>query len=128
MGKKQAQMKWNRVDGVLTGTFPDSTIVVMDLKQLYRHWNDYDEAEKFYAEYAVKQKNMDYSSDPKWSYADKKERAEELFEYVATNRKMPATKRGGGYDIVKQVAKKIEKREVPLTEEQTTLLKELGLM
>lgn len=128
MGKTIKQASWEcSTEGILTGTFPGGLSCEFDLTKLYIGWADMDEAEMFYASYGVKQKSMDYSSDTKWTYADKIGRATELFNYAVKERKLPATKRGG-FDIKKTVAKKVEKLDKPLTEAEEALLIKLGLI
>jgi len=105
MAKESTQAVWTCTDaGMMTGSFPGGLSVTYDLSRLYLGWADMDEAEKFMAAYGVKQKCQDISADTKYTYQDKIDRGKVLFEYLVLNRKMPATKRGGGFGITKAVA------------------------
>lgn len=130
MGEKRVQAKWDCTsDGILSVLFPSGLKGEFDLTELYEYWTDFTEAEKFFSAYGVKQKLMDLSSDPKWTYQETLDRAKELFKFCVDNGTMPATKRAGGFGISKKkIAEKIEERETPLTEDQIAILKELGLM
>ena len=105
MAKVQTQAEWKCTDaGIMTGSFPGGLSVTYDLTRLYMGWADMDDAEMFCACYGVRQKLMDYSADTKYTYQDKIDRGKVLFEYLVLHRKMPATKRGGGFGITKAVA------------------------
>lgn len=130
MGKDIKQAKWDcTTEGKLTGMFPGGVSVSLDLTKVFPNWADFSEAEMFFAGYGVKQKCMDYSSDPKWTYQEKADRAKTLYGYAVKHGKLPETKRSGGFGISKKaIAEKIEARDKPLTKAQTDVLREFGLI
>lgn len=133
MGTIRKQAKWEcSNEGLLTVVLPSGLKSSYDLTTVFMGWADFSEAEKFYAGYGVKQKLSDLcaaSKDATYTDAEKIKRMDELFNYTAENAELPKTERKGGFGISKKsIAEKIEKREVPLTEDQIALMKELGLM
>lgn len=133
MGENRTQNKWDcSNDGLLTVLMPSGLKGEFDLTEIFESWADYTPAEKFFSGYGVKQKLSDLCAKSKkeaLTDAEKLEAMEKLFNYAVDNQKLPEVKRAGGFGISKKaIAEKIEKREVPLTEDQIALMKELGLM
>jgi len=132
MGSRK-QAKWDVTEiGMLTVLLPSGLTADYDLTHIFKGWADYTEAEMFLSGYGVKQKLSDLcaaSKDATYTDKEKIERMTELFDYAVKHEKMPKTERKGGFGISKKkIAESIEKREVPLTDEQEAILKELGLM
>jgi len=133
MGTIRKQAKWDCTDeGILSVVLPSGLKDSYDITKIFHNWANFTPAEKFYAGYGVKQKLSDHcaaSKDATYTDAEKITRMDELFNYTAENAELPKTERKGGFGISKKsIAKKIEKREAPLTEDQIALMKELGLM
>jgi len=130
MGKEIKQAKWDcTAEGKLSGMFPGEVSAEFDLTKVFKNWADFNESEMFFASYGFKQKCMDLSADPKWTYQDKADRATELYDYVVKHGTMPKTERKGGFGISKKaIAEKIEKLDKPLTKAQEKLLKDLGVI
>ena len=105
MAKVKTQADWTCTEaGMMTGSFPGGLSVTYDLTLLFTGWDQMNEAEMFMAGYGVKQKCQDISADTKYTYQDKIDRGQALYDYITLHGKMPATKRGGGFGITKAVA------------------------
>ena len=112
MGETRTQSKWDCTEkGILTNTLPSGLTVSFDLTLIYPMWDQFDEAQKFYAAYGVKQKLSDKcaaTKDASYTDEEKIERMTELYDFTCAERKLPEVKKAGGFGVSKKVATEIK--------------------
>jgi hypothetical protein len=97
MARKQTKWEYND-EGILSCELPEGAKCEFDLTELFVNWTDFDEVERFYAAYGVKQKLSDRcaaTKDASYTEEEKVTRMKELFIYTVEKRKLPKSEKSG---------------------------------